>query len=121
MRKLLISTAIAVLPSIFAPAYAQTSVQSCETADSYIPVGVEYAVRAEPGYVGADDVNVRRGPSTQFIASGSAIAGAYVEIFGQAFDADCNTWLHVRFPVDDSIGWIRADLIELAFARGWWD
>jgi uncharacterized protein YgiM (DUF1202 family) len=102
------------------PARAQSG-SVCPIVDDEIPVGQEYVITAEPAYVTADDVNVRSGPGTEFDIITQAIAGAYVEMIGQAFDHHCETWLMVRFPLTDLTGWMHSDYIQTQYPRGLWD
>ncbi|WP_396798601.1 SH3 domain-containing protein [Microcoleus sp. FACHB-1515] len=66
-------------------------------------------------------MNVRTGPGTEYAATAYGLVGDRIQVIGQAFSRNCETWIQVRFPVSGHIGWVRADFIDLRYARGWWN
>lgn len=115
---------IPILLAISLPAKGQP-VLTCETIDNYIPVEKTFSVDYEPGYITGDEpgsrVNVRTGPGANYEATAYGLVGDAVQVVGQAFSRDCNTWVQVRFPISGHIGWIHSDFISLHYGRGWWD
>lgn len=120
----LLGGAIASLTICF-EAPAQTT-ETCFTGDEYIPIETEYRYREpEPAYIYAEDldsnVNVRTGPGLRFEAFRTASPESYVDVTGQAFGADCATWLYVEAPLSGWAGWVRADFLGFSSpARGFW-
>jgi hypothetical protein len=112
--------------STIAPAYSQT-VSTCPvySIDAYIPVEQNQPVELEPAYITGSQqgsrVNVRTGPGARFDANTYGLVGDAVQVIGQAFSTDCETWFRVRFPISGHIGWIHGNFIELHYGRGWWD
>jgi len=112
--------------STMAPAYSQT-VLTCPvySMDTHIPVEQNQPVEPEPAYITGNQqgsrVNVRTGPGTRFDANGYGLVGDAVQVTGQAFSNNCETWFRVRFPMSGHTGWIHGNFIELHYARGWWD
>lgn len=107
------------------PAKAEP-IEACEVIDAYIPVGEEFLYpEPEPAYIDGEElgsrVNVRTGPGGEYDANAYGLVGEYIEIIGQAFSSECDTWIKVRFPVSEFEGWIHAEFIGLNYGRGWWD
>ncbi|MDB9525731.1 SH3 domain-containing protein [Oscillatoria sp. CS-180] len=100
-------------------------VEACATAGGLIPVEAEYVSEAEPAYVHGNElgspVNVRSGPGLAFDVIDTSSVGYYVEVVGQAFSRDCETWVQVRFPLSRMEGWIHSHHIMLSQSRDWWD
>lgn len=122
MKVLFLSATI--LLSLFASsAYGQT-VQTCKVIDDHIPVGQRFEIDLEPGYITGDtvgsQVNVRTGPGSEYEASAYGLVGDSVQIIGQAFSTNCETWIQVRFPISRHVGWIHSNFIGLYYSRGWW-
>jgi SH3-like domain-containing protein len=120
MRRLFLACLLAAIPTT---AVAQTT-ETCRVIDDYIPVGVEYRIEPEPAFIKGDSpgsrVNVRVGPGSEFTADAYGLVGDYVQVIGQAFSSECETWIKVRFPNSGHEGWIRSDFIGLHYGRGWW-
>lgn len=99
---------------------------SCEMQafDEYIPVGKTFPVNPEPAHIDGSNpgsrVNVRTGPGMEYEISTYGLVGNSVEVIGQAFSTTCETWVQVRLPRSENIGWIRSDFIRLYYQRGWW-
>lgn len=127
VKKELISVSIFMLTSlsIVTSAEAQT-IATCPIPEDYIPVGEEFLYpEPEPGYIDGDEpgsrVNVRKGPGTEYEASAYGLVGDSVDVIGQAFSSECETWIKVRFLASEFEGWIHSQFIKLPYARGWWD
>jgi len=121
MKILLLSTALAL--AMAQPAYSQP-VMTCQVIDEYIPVGQTLPIDNDPAYLDGSTpgsrVNVRTGPGTEYEAIAYGLVGDAVQVIGQAFSTNCDTWVRVRFPISGQIGWIRSDFIRLHYQRGWW-
>jgi SH3-like domain-containing protein len=93
--------------------------------DTYVPVEQNLSFEPEPAYITGNQqgsrVNVRTGPGARFDANAYGLVGDAVQVIGQAFSNDCETWFRVRFPISGHIGWIHGDFIRHHYARGWWD
>ncbi|MBE7383393.1 MAG: SH3 domain-containing protein [Leptolyngbya sp. SIO1E4] len=107
------------------PAQAQT-IEVCPVVDDYVPAGEAFLYpEPEPGYIDGEEpgsrVNVRTGPGTEYEASAYGLVGDSINVIGQAFSSECETWIKVRFLESEFEGWIHAQFIKLPYARGWWD
>jgi len=125
LKKALILTTSFI--SLASPAYGE-AVMSCYVAgdDTYIPVEQNYPLDdPEPAHIDGEtpgsEVNVRSGPGIDYEVTAYGLVGDAVQVIGQAFSTDCETWIQVRFPVSEHIGWIHANYIQLHYGRGWWD
>ncbi|MGD1942329.1 MAG: SH3 domain-containing protein [Leptolyngbyaceae cyanobacterium] len=125
MKTLLIATA--TLFSLAVPAHSQT-VLTCPVYayETYIPVEEVYSYDdPEPAFIDGETegsrVNVRTGPGLDYEATAYGLVGEDVEIIGQAFSRECETWIQVQFPSSEHVGWVHNDFIGLDYARGWWD
>lgn len=98
---------------------------TCEVIDGYVSIGVESPAPSEPARIRGSNpgsrVNLREGPGTEFTADAYGLVGDSVQVIGQAFSTECETWAKVRFPQSGYEGWIHANYIEMEYARGWWD
>lgn len=120
-----ISVAVIVGQIYSVSANAQTA-PACPVVDGSVPAGVEYLYpESEPGHIDGEEpgsrVNVRVGPGLDYTASAYGLVGDYVDVIGQAFSTECETWLKVRFPISGQEGWIHGQFVSLAYARGLWD
>lgn len=100
-------------------------VSTCEVIGDYVPIETEFPDREpDPARIDGNQprsrVNVRTGPGQRFEAVSFVQVGDYVEVVGQAFSSNCDTWAKVRIPVTRQTGWVRSDFIEFTYARGWW-
>jgi hypothetical protein len=124
MKTVILTITIAL--SLNYPAYSQGAVMSCEMQpfDEYIPVGKTFPVNPEPAHIDGSNpgsrVNVRTGPGMEYEISTYGLVENSVEVIGQAFSTTCETWVQVRLPRSENIGWIRSDFIRLYYQRGWW-
>lgn len=113
MRKLLFS--VAVLLSLTIPVHSQT-VSTCQVIDDFIPAGERYSTEPEPGYISGEipgsKVNIRTGPGSEYEAETYGLVGDAIEVVGQAFSTECETWIQVRFPVSGHIGWIHSTFLS---------
>lgn len=128
MNRFLAGLAGAAIASLAVAFEALAQTPACYTGDEYIPVEVVYRYQeSEPAYIYAAEltanVNVRTGPGQRFAVNRTIAPGFYVDVIGQAFSADCWTWLYVTAPLHDWQGWVRADFLQLGLgdARGYWD
>lgn len=123
MKTILVSTTL--LLSLLATSVRAQTVATCRVLDDYIPVGQRFPTGSEPGWIKGNtpgsQVNVRTGPGSEFEADAYGLVGDSIQVTGQAFSAQCETWFQVRFPISGHIGWIHGDFIELYYGRGWWD
>jgi hypothetical protein len=110
--------------STMAPAYSQT-VLTCPIFEGYVPVEQTISIDYEPAFIAGEvsgsQVNVRTGPGTQYDATAYGLVGDAVQVLGQAFSRDCETWVKIRFPISGHVGWVSSNFIELYYGRGWWD
>ena len=106
MKALLLSATI-LLSLLTSSAHGQT-VQTCQVLDDYIPVGRRFEVDPEPAYITGDTagsrVNVRTGPGSEHEAPAYGLVGDSVQVIGQAFSSNCETWIQVRFPISRHVG-----------------
>ncbi len=123
MKTVILSATIFLL--IVAPSAKSQTVPTCPVIDDYIPVGRPFAVDPEPGYITGETsgsrVNVRTGPGAEYDAPAYGLVGDAVQVTGQAFSTECETWIRVRFPNSGHTGWLHSNYIELYYGRGWWD
>jgi hypothetical protein len=86
---------------------------TCQVIDYYIPIGQTFPVDNDPAYIDGDTpgsrVNVRTEPGSEFEADAYGLVGDAVQVIGQAFSTNCETWVKVRFPISGHVGWIRSD------------
>ena len=99
---------------------------TCWVSDEiYVPIGVESPGFSDPAFITGETpgsrVNLRVGAGTEFDTSGYGLVGDYVEVIGQAFDNNCDTWAKVFFPTSEHEAWIHSRYIEMTYGRGWWD
>jgi hypothetical protein len=123
MKAFLLGASTVIALAFARPAHGQT-VLTCEVIGDYIPVGETFSVDYEPAYIDGSTpgsrVNVRTGPGSEFEADAYGLVGDAVQVIGQAFSTNCETWIQVKFPISGHIGWIRSDFIRLHYGRGWW-
>ena len=123
MKKIVLAASAVIALAFAKPAHSQ-SVLTCQVIDDYFPVGEKLAVDYEPAYIGGSTpgsrVNVRTGPGAEFEANAYGLVGDAVQVVGQAFSTNCDTWIQVKFPVSGHTGWVRSDFIRLLYGRGWW-
>ncbi|MGB7313899.1 MAG: SH3 domain-containing protein [Nodosilinea sp.] len=123
MEKIVLAASAVVALAFAQPAYSQ-SVLTCQVIDDYVPVGEKFVVDYEPAYIDGSTpgsrVNVRTGPGSEFEANAYGLVGDAVQVVGQAFSTNCDTWIQVKFPVSGHTGWVHSDFIRLHYGRGWW-
>ncbi|MEM6716396.1 MAG: SH3 domain-containing protein [Cyanobacteria bacterium P01_F01_bin.56] len=123
MKALLIATA--TLVSLAAPAHSQTGLTCLVYGEADIPVEEVFSYDdPEPAFIDGEiegsRVNVRTGPGLDYEATAYGLVGEAVEIIGQAFSRECETWIQVQFPDSEHVGWIHKDFIGPKDGRGWW-
>lgn len=127
MRNSLVSVGIAAVAGLSSVMPVSAGpIEVCEVVGDYIPAGEEFLYQEpEPGYLDGQElgsrVNVRLGPGTEHEATAYGLVGDNVQVIGQAFSRECETWIKVRFPISEFEGWVHAEYIGLPYARGWWD
>ncbi|MEM9502635.1 MAG: SH3 domain-containing protein [Cyanobacteria bacterium P01_E01_bin.43] len=124
MKKILIATA--TLFSLAAPAHSQP-VLTCPVYadDTYIPVEEVFSYdEPESAFIDGETigsrVNVRTGPGLDYEVTTYGLVGEDVEIIGQAFSRECETWIQVRFPGSEPVGWVHKDFIGPKRGTSWW-
>ncbi|MEL6399128.1 MAG: SH3 domain-containing protein [Cyanobacteria bacterium J06626_4] len=124
MKKILIATA--TLFSLAAPAHSQP-VLTCPVYadDTDIPAEEVFSYdEPEPAFIDGETVgsrvNVRTGPGLDYEVTAYGLVGEDVELIGQAFSRECETWIQVKFPVSEQVGWVHKDFIGPKRGTSWW-